>query len=159
MQFTIVCVGKLKESYWKDAVAEYVKRLQRYSKINIVELPDEKAPETMSEAQKQEVLQKEGQRILKAIPENSAVVILAILGTQYTSEKLSDLIATKEVTGTSHMTFVIGGSLGVSDEVMQAGKLHLSISKMTFPHQMIRVILLEQIYRAIKIQKNEPYHK
>ncbi|MFI3175249.1 MAG: 23S rRNA (pseudouridine(1915)-N(3))-methyltransferase RlmH [Bacillota bacterium] len=159
MQFTIVCVGKLKESYWKEGVAEYTKRLQRYGKINIVELPDEKAPETMSEAQKQEVLQKEGNRITKAIPENSFAVILAIEGKQLSSEKLSALVTEKEVTGISHMTFVIGGSLGVSDEVMQAGKLHLSISKMTFPHQMIRLILLEQIYRAIKIQKNEPYHK
>lgn len=159
MRITVVCVGKLKEKYWQDAVAEYSKRLGRYHKMEIIELPDEKAPETMSTAQEAEVKRKEGERILKAVKEDSFVVVLAIEGKMMTSEGLADFMAKKAVGGVSHMTFIIGGSLGLSKEVMNRGDFALSFSPMTFPHQMMRVILLEQIYRAERINRKEPYHK
>lgn len=159
MRITIVCVGKLKEKYWQDAIAEYSKRLSRYHKLEIVELPDEKAPETMSPAQEEEVKKKEGERILKAIKDDAFVVALAIEGKGLTSEGLADFMAKKAVGGVSHMAFVIGGSLGLSAEVMKRADFALSFSAMTFPHQMMRVILLEQIYRAERINRKEPYHK
>lgn len=159
MRITIVCVGKLKEKYWQDAIAEYSKRLSRYHKLEIVELPDEKAPETMSPAQEEEVKKKEGERILKAIKDDTFVVALAIEGKGLTSEGLADFMAKKAVGGVSHMAFVIGGSLGLSKEVMKRADFSLSFSAMTFPHQMMRVILLEQIYRAERINRKEPYHK
>lgn len=159
MRVTIVCVGKLKENYWQQAVAEYQKRLGRYLKLEIVELADEKAPETMSKAQEDGVRQKEGQRILKAIKEDAFVVALAILGKQLTSEGLADFVEQKGLAGVSHIVFVIGGSLGLSEEVLARSNFDLSFSKMTFPHQMMRVVLLEQIYRSMRIIKKEPYHK
>ncbi len=159
MRITIVCVGKLKEKYWKDAIAEYSKRLSRYHKLDIIELADEKTPETMSEAQEQEVKKKEGERILKSIKEDAFVVALAIEGKSLNSEQLADFMEKKAVSGVSHMVFVIGGSLGLSKDVMQRANDALSFSKMTFPHQMMRVILLEQIYRAERINRGEPYHK
>ena len=159
MRVTIVCVGKLKEAYWRGAIEEYSKRLSRYMKLEIVELPDEKAPETMSPAQEDEVRQKEGLRILKAIKEDAFAVALAIEGKTLSSEALADFMAEKAVRGVSHMVFIIGGSLGLSKEVMKRADFALSFSPMTFPHQMMRVILLEQIYRAEKINRKEPYHK
>lgn len=159
MRVTVVCVGKLKEAYWRGAIGEYSKRLSRYMKLEIVELADEKAPETMSPAQENEVRQKEGLRILKAIKEDAYVVALAIEGTAHSSEALAEFIAKKAVRGVSHMAFVIGGSLGLSSDVMKRADFALSFSPMTFPHQMMRVILLEQIYRAEKINRKEPYHK
>lgn len=159
MKITIVCVGKLKETYWRDAIAEYSKRLGRYMKLEVVELADEKAPESMSLAQEAEVRQKEGVRILKATKEDDFVVALAIEGKNLSSEALAEFMAEKSVRGVSHMTFVIGGSLGLSQEVMKRADFSLSFSTMTFPHQMMRVILLEQIYRAEKINRKEPYHK
>ncbi len=159
MRIMVVCVGKLKEKYWKDAIAEYSKRLRRYHKLDIIELADEKTPETMSEAQEQEVKKKEGERILKAIKEDAFVVALAIEGKALSSEELADFMEKKAVSGVSHIAFVIGGSLGLSKDVMQRADDALSFSKMTFPHQMMRVILLEQIYRAERINRGEPYHK
>jgi 23S rRNA (pseudouridine1915-N3)-methyltransferase len=159
MKVTIVCVGKLKEQYWRGAVEEYSKRLGRYMKLEIVELPDEKAPETMSLAQEVEVRQKEGLRILKAVKEDAFAVALAIEGKSLSSQALADFMAEKAVRGVSHMVFIIGGSLGLSKEVMERADFALSFSHMTFPHQMMRVILLEQIYRAEKINRQEPYHK
>ena len=159
MRITIVCVGKLKERYWQDAIAEYSKRLQRYHKLEIIELPDEKAPENLSAAQETEIKRKEGERICRAIAEHAYVVALAIQGKPLTSEQLAGHMAKKAVDGVSHMVFVIGGSLGLSEEVMQRADFALSFSAMTFPHQMMRVILLEQIYRAEKINRKEPYHK
>ena len=159
MRITIVCVGKLKEKYWKDAIAEYSKRLSRYHKLDIIELADEKTPETMSKAQEQEVKKKEGERILKSIKEDAFVAVLAIEGKSLNSEQLADFMEKKAVSGVSHMVFVIGGSLGLSKDVMQCADDALSFSKMTFPHQMMRVILLEQIYRAERINRGEPYHK
>lgn len=159
MKVTIVCVGKLKEKYWRDAIAEYSKRLSRYMKLDIIELADEKAPETMSPAQEAEVKDKEGQRILKNVKDDAFVVALAVEGKQLSSEELADFMAKKGVSGVSHMVFIIGGSLGLSPAVMKRADFALSFSKMTFPHQMMRVVLLEQIYRSERIQRNEPYHK
>ncbi|NLK36974.1 MAG: 23S rRNA (pseudouridine(1915)-N(3))-methyltransferase RlmH [Epulopiscium sp.] len=159
MKISVVCVGKLKEKYWREAVEEYSKRLSRYSKLEVVEVADEKAPETMSEAQENIVRQKEGERILKAIKEDAYVILLAIEGKQYTSEGFSQFIEEHMIRGVSHITFVIGGSLGLSQEVMKRGDAAVSFSAMTFPHQMMRVILLEQIYRGFKIITKEPYHK
>ncbi len=159
MKVTVVCVGKLKEAYWRDAIAEYSKRLSRYHKLEIVELPDEKAPETMSPAQEAEVKEKEGQRILKQIKEDAFVVALAVEGKPLSSEEFASFLQKKGVGGVSHVVFVIGGSLGLSPAVMRRADFALSFSRMTFPHQMMRVILLEQIYRAERINRNEPYHK
>jgi len=159
MKVTIVCVGKLKEKYWRDAIGEYSKRLSRYMKLEIIELADEKAPETMSLAQEAEVKEKEGQRILKSIKEDAFVVALAVEGKQLSSEELAEFMAKKGVDGISHIVFVIGGSLGLSQAVMARADFALSFSRMTFPHQMMRVVLLEQIYRSERIQRNEPYHK
>lgn len=159
MKLSVVCVGKLKEKYWRDAIEEYSKRLSRYVKLEIVEVSDEKAPEAMSEAQENAVRKKEGERILKAIKDDMYVILLAIEGKQYTSEGLSKMLEENMVRGISHMAFIIGGSLGLSQEVMQRGDMALSFSSMTFPHQMMRIILLEQIYRGFKIMTKEPYHK
>jgi len=159
MNINIICVGKLKEKYWTDAVAEYSKRLSRYVNLKIIELSDEKAPENLSDAQKEQVIEKEGLRIIKSIPEGSFVVTLEIEGKQFTSEELADFIKNKMINGVSTITFIIGGSLGLSNDVIKKSNHHLSFSKMTFPHQLMRVVLLEQIYRAEKIMANEPYHK
>ena len=159
MKINIVCVGRLKEKYWADAIAEYSKRLSRYAKLNIIELADEKVPETMSLAQEEQVKDKEGQRILKAIKPEDFVVVLEVLGKEISSEDLAQFFQEKANKAISSITFVIGGSLGLSKEVIGRGDYSLSFSKMTFPHQMMRVILLEQIYRGFKINKNEPYHK
>lgn len=159
MKITIVCVGKLKEKYWKDAVEEYSKRLSKYCKLDILELPDEKAPETMTKAEEKQVIKKEGQKIIKAIKGDAVVIALAIEGKMLSSEALATQIEKDTVQGVSHIVFMIGGSLGLSEEVMQRADRAISFSAMTFPHQMMRVILLEQIYRAFKIIKKEPYHK
>ena len=159
MKITIFCVGKLKERYWQDAIAEYSKRLSRYDKLEIIEVSDEKAPETMSAAQEAAVMEKEGQRILKYIRDDMYVVALAIQGKTYTSEGLAQMLEKKALNGVSHIAFVIGGSLGLSPEVLNRAEEKISFSAMTFPHQLMRVILLEQIYRAEKINHHEPYHK
>ena len=159
MKISIVCVGRLKEKYWTAAVDEYSKRLGKYIKLDITELPDEKAPESMSVAQERQVKEKEGERILKAITDDAFVVTLEIEGKQLTSVELAGFISEKMTRGVSHIAFVIGGSLGLSDEVIKKSDYHLSFSKMTFPHQLMRVVLLEQIYRACRINAGEPYHK
>ncbi len=159
MKITIICVGKLKEKYWRDAVEEYSKRLGRYCKIEIVELADEKAPETMSRAQEEQVKEKEGDRILKSIKDDMYVTALAINGNRLSSEGVAEFMSSSMLRGVSHMAFVIGGSLGLSDTVLSRADYALSFSDMTFPHQMVRVILLEQIYRGMRIIKGEPYHK
>lgn len=159
MKVTVIGVGRLKEKYWQDAIDEYSKRLSKYVKLDIIEVPDEKAPETLSVAQEAIVKKNEGERILKNIKEGSFVIALAINGKMLSSQELSDFISERMVRGVGHIVFVIGGSLGLSDEVLNRADYKLSFSKMTFPHQMMRVVLLEQFYRAIKIMKNEPYHK
>lgn len=158
MKITIACVGKIKEKYFTDAIKEYSKRLSKYVDLVITEVPDEKAPENMSNAQMVKVKEIEGERLLKVV-KDSFVVALAIDGEKLTSERFSEFVSDKMVRGISHITFVIGGSLGLCDEVLKRADYKLSFSDMTFPHQLMRVVLLEQIYRAYRIMKNEPYHK
>ncbi|MGN0317356.1 MAG: 23S rRNA (pseudouridine(1915)-N(3))-methyltransferase RlmH [Lachnospira sp.] len=158
-KITIVCVGKIKESFFTQAVGEYSKRLSGYCKLEIIELPDEKTPDNASEQLNLKIKDKEGERILSAIKDDAFVIALAIEGKMLDSVELSDKINELAVGGVSNITFVIGGSLGLSQNVMNRADYKLSFSKMTFPHQLMRVILLEQIYRAFRIMKNEPYHK
>jgi 23S rRNA (pseudouridine1915-N3)-methyltransferase len=159
MNITVITVGKLKERYFKEAVEEYSTRLSKYCKLDIVEVPDEKAPENLSHALELNIIQKEGQGILKHIKEDAYVVALAIQGKQLSSEGLADFINNLGIQGKSNIAFAIGGSLGLSDEVLKRADYQLSFSKMTFPHQLMRVVLLEQVYRGFRIIKGEPYHK
>lgn len=159
MNINLITVGKIKEKYLKDAIAEYSKRLSRYCKLNIVELPDEKTPENASNKEEQIIKEKEGERILKHMKDNMYVVALDLKGKMLSSEELSDFISDLQLNGRSDAAFVIGGSLGLSPEVLKRADYKLCFSKMTFPHQLMRVILLEQIYRGYKIMKGEPYHK
>ena len=159
MKIHIICVGKLKESYWRDAIAEYEKRLGRYGKIEIRQVADEKTPETLSRTEEEMVKQKEGERLLKQIPSDAYVVALALEGKALSSEELADFMAEKMSGGISSFAFIIGGSLGLDTKLLKRADYLLSASKLTFPHQMMRVILLEQLYRAFKIMNHEPYHK
>lgn len=159
MNINIVCVGKLKEKYWVNATGEYVKRLSKYCKLRVIEVPDEKTPDGVSEALELQIKAKEGMAILKHIKDNAYVMALAIEGKQSTSEAFARKIDNLGISGRSHITFVIGGSLGLSDEVMGRANESISFSKMTFPHQLMRVVLLEQVYRGFRIIRNEPYHK
>ena len=159
MKITLICVGKLKEKYLVQAVEEYSKRLSRYCSLEIVELVDEKTPDNAGEALENLIKRKEGERILKALKEGSYCIALAIEGAMLTSQELADKIDTLGVNGTSHISLVIGGSLGLSKEVLERADYQLSFSKMTFPHQLMRVILLEQLYRSYRINTNQPYHK
>lgn len=159
MKITLICVGKIKERYFTDAVAEYVKRLSRYAKLDIVELPDEKTPDGAGAAEERQIKAREGERILKSIRDGSYTIALAIEGKKLSSEKLADFISQKGVEGESHLTFIIGGSLGLDERVCRRADYLLSFSDMTFPHQLMRVILLEQIYRSFRIINHEPYHK
>lgn len=159
MNITIITVGKLKEKYLKQGIDEYLKRLTAYAKVEIIELPDEKAPETLSDVEMLQIKDKEGERILSKINPEAHVIALAIEGKMKTSEELADTIDKLGTYGKSKITFIIGGSLGLSQEVMKRADEALSFSKMTFPHQLMRLILVEQIYRAYRIIRNEPYHK
>ncbi|MHD0396282.1 23S rRNA (pseudouridine(1915)-N(3))-methyltransferase RlmH [Staphylococcus simulans] len=159
MKITVLAVGKLKEKYWKQAIAEYQKRLGAYTKIEIIEVPDEKAPENMSDKEIEQVKQKEGQRLLSKIKPQSTVITLEIKGSMLTSEGLAKNLQQRMVQGQSDFTFIIGGSNGLHQDVLDRSNYALSFSKMTFPHQMMRVILLEQVYRAFKIMRGEAYHK
>ena len=159
MKITILCVGKVKEKYFIGAIEEYAKRLSRYCKLDIVEVADEKTPDGASTALEEQIKQKEGERLLKYIPEDAYVCVLAIEGKQLTSEQLSEKIGELGVRGVSHIVFIIGGSLGLWESVVKKADFLLSFSKMTFPHQLMRVILLEQIYRGYRILQGEPYHK
>lgn len=159
MNIHIICVGKLKEKFFKDACTEYTKRLSRFAKIKITELADEAIAEKASAAEEQAVLNKEGKKILSAIGANETVITLCVEGKQMPSPKLAEYIENCALCGKSNLAFIIGGSLGLSDEVKAKSELKLSFSEMTFPHQLMRVILLEQIYRAFKINANESYHK
>ena len=159
MKITIITVGKIKEKYLKDAIAEYSKRLSRYCKLEILEVADEKTPDGASEIVEENIREKEGERILKPIKEDAYVITLEINGKMLTSEELADRIETLGIQGKSHLVFVIGGSIGLGKEVLRRSDYALSFSKMTFPHQLMRVILLEQIYRSYRIINGEPYHK
>ncbi|RHQ57785.1 23S rRNA (pseudouridine(1915)-N(3))-methyltransferase RlmH [Dorea sp. AF24-7LB] len=159
MKITIITVGKIKEKYLKDAIAEYSKRLSRYCKLEILEVADEKTPDGASEIVEENIREKEGERTLKLIKEDAYVITLEISGKMLTSEELADRIETLGIQGKSHLVFVIGGSIGLGREVLRRSDYALSFSKMTFPHQLMRVILLEQIYRSYRIINGEPYHK
>ena len=159
MNIKIIAVGKIKEKYIQDGIKEYSKRLSRYCTLDIVEIDDEKAPENLSEKEMNIVKQREGEKIIAKIPQNSFIISLEIQGKQLTSEELSKKIEDLMIDGTNDITFIIGGSLGLSDEVLNKSNFKLSFSKMTFPHQLMRMILLEQVYRAWRIIKGEPYHK
>lgn len=159
MNIDIVCVGKVKERYLRDAIDEYRKRLSRFAKVDVIEVADEKTPEHASDTLNAQIKEKEGERILKHLRDGAFVVALAIEGDQLTSEQLAARIAQWGLHGVSHLQFVIGGSLGLDPRVLRRADMLLSFSKMTFPHQLMRVILLEQIYRAFKINAHEPYHK
>ncbi|MGK0553916.1 23S rRNA (pseudouridine(1915)-N(3))-methyltransferase RlmH [Macrococcus capreoli] len=159
MKITIITVGKLKEKYWKLAVDEYVKRLGAYSKIELIEVADEKDFDNMSEKDIEIAKEKEAQRILARVKDDSFVYTLEILGKQLDSVELSKNIEQKMNTGKSDLTFIIGGSNGLHQSVLTRSNFALSFSKMTFPHQMMKVILLEQVYRAFRIIRRESYHK
>lgn len=159
MNISIITVGKLKEKYLKQGIDEYLKRLSAYAKMDIIEVPDEKAPEELSETEMIQVKQKEGERILAKIHPDAHVIALAIEGKMKSSEELADTLDKLATYGKSKIAFVIGGSLGLSQEVLQRADEKLSFSKMTFPHQLMKLILLEQVYRAFRINRGEPYHK
>lgn len=159
MKITIVCVGKIKEKFYRDALAEYTKRLSRYCSLTITEVADEKTKEQASETECAIIKDREGERILKSIRDDGYVIALAIDGKTLDSVELSEKIDKLGLSGKSNVYFVIGGSLGLSDAVMKRADYKLSFSRMTFPHQLMRVILLEQIYRCYRIINHEPYHK
>ena len=159
MKITILTVGKIKEDFYRKAIAEYSKRLSRYCKLEIIEVTDEKTPDSASAVVEEQIKDKEGERLLKYIREDAYVVALAIEGKMLDSIELSKNIEQLGIMGKSHIIFVIGGSLGLSDRILKRADFKLSFSKMTFPHQLMRVILLEQIYRSYRIICKEPYHK
>ena len=159
MNISVICVGKLKERYWSDAVAEYSKRLKSYCSLDIVELKESRLPDKAGPAEELAVKEAEGIEILKKIKDNMYVITLEVKGKMLSSEKLAAKIENLGIDGVSNIAFVIGGSLGLSEAVSRRADFKLSFSEMTFPHQMMRVVLLEQIYRSFKIIKNETYHK
>ncbi len=156
---TVACVGKLKESYWREACAEYEKRLSAFCRLQIVEVAEERLPDAPSPAQIAAALEAEGQRLLSRIPAGASLVALCIEGKQLTSEALSEQMSRWAVDGVSHIAFVIGGSFGLSDAVKHEARLRLSFSPMTFPHQLARILVLEQVYRAFHIASGGKYHK
>ncbi|OCT16413.1 23S rRNA (pseudouridine(1915)-N(3))-methyltransferase RlmH [Paenibacillus pectinilyticus] len=159
MHIQILTVGKLKERYLVDGIAEYVKRLGPYAKMQMIEVPDEKAPENMSPAEEQQVKVKEGERLLAKLGADVYVVALAIDGEMWTSEQLASSLDKLATYGRSQVAFVIGGSLGLSSELLRRADMRLSFGRMTLPHQLMRLVLVEQIYRAMRINRGEPYHK
>ena len=159
MKITILCVGKIKEKYWVQALSEYEKRLSRYCRLEIAEVADEKTPDGAGEALERQIKEKEGRRLLERIPDHAYVIALAVEGSMVSSEELAGYLDRLAVSGTSHIVMIIGGSLGLSQQVLERADKKLSFSRLTFPHQLMRVILLEQIYRSYRIIKGEPYHK
>jgi 23S rRNA (pseudouridine1915-N3)-methyltransferase len=159
VNISIISVGKLKEKYLKMGIEEYTKRLGSYAKIDLVEVADEKAPENLSDADMEIVKKKEGERILAKIGADTYVIALAIEGKMKTSEQLAEDLQSLMTYGRSKVAFVIGGSLGLHEDVMKRSDEKLSFSKMTLPHQLMKLVLVEQVYRAFRIMKNEPYHK
>lgn len=159
MKIRLLTVGKIKEKYLKDAIAEYSKRLSRYCKLEILEAADEKTPDNASEVLETQIKKKEGDRLLNFISDTDYVIALDLKGEMYTSEEFAAKIDKLGIQGVSTIDFIIGGSLGLSEEVRKRADMKVSFSKMTFPHQLMRVIFLEQLYRSYRIIKNEPYHK
>ena len=159
MKITLITVGKIKEKYLKDAIAEYSKRLSKYCKLEVIEVADEKTPDQASENVEQQIRKKEGERILRYVKEDAYVITLEIGGTMLDSVAFAKKIETLGVQGKSHIIFIIGGSIGLGEDVLKRSDYGLSFSKMTFPHQLMRVILLEQVYRSYRIIEAAPYHK
>lgn len=159
MKITVICVGKVKEKFYRDALAEYEKRLSRYCKLELIEVADEKTPDGVGKNLENQIMEKEAQRILEKLREDMFVCTLEIEGKRFTSEVFADWMRKLTVSGISHIAFVIGGSLGLHESVKKRSDFALSFSDMTFPHQLMRVILTEQIYRCFRIINGEPYHK
>ena len=159
MKIKIVTVGKLKEKYLKDGIAEYVKRISRFAKLEMIELTDEKTPDKASELENQKILETEGARILSKVGERDFVVVLAIEGKTFSSEDFSKQLERASINGYSTLTFIIGGSLGLAPVVKNRANLSVSFGRLTLPHQLMRLVLVEQIYRAFTIQQGSPYHK
>ena len=159
MRISILCVGKIKESYFRDGLAEYMKRLSRYATTEIIEVQDEKTPDGASAAEEQQILMTEGERLNKHLSDDAYKIALCIDGKKMDSVTFSAKIEQIKTSGYSHIQFLIGGSLGLSEAVVKRADMRLSFSDMTFPHQLMRVVLLEQIYRAFRIANHEPYHK
>jgi len=159
MKITIEAVGKLKERYLKDGISEYVKRLSRFAEVELIEVDDEHAPESLSAAQESQVKQREAERLLRRVKDGTYIILLDLAGEQLDSQAFSAKLEKVMLSGNSHITFIIGGSLGLDVSLQNAANYRICLSKMTFPHQLARLILLEQVYRAFKIMKNETYHK
>ena len=158
MRFYVICIGKLKDAYLRDGVAEFVKRMRPYGGITITELNESKIGDKPSDADRKQVVIEEGERLLKNVPKNAYTVLLDVYGKTMSSEDLAKTVAKLEVDGVSDMAFIVGGAFGVSDELRRSVNYKLSFSPMTCTHQMVRLLLVEQIYRASKINRNEPYH-
>ena len=159
MKIKVVTVGKLKEKYLKDGIAEYSKRISRFAKLEMIELADEKTPDKASESENQKILEIEGQRILSKVGDRDFVIVLAIEGKTFSSEEFSKQLEEASIKGFSTLTFIIGGSLGLSSSVKNRANLSVSFGRLTLPHQLMRLVLIEQIYRAFTIQQGSPYHK
>ena len=159
MKIKIVTVGKLKEKYLKDGIAEYTKRISRFAKLEMIELTDEKTPDKASELENQKILETEGARILSKVGERDFVVVLAIEGKTFSSEDFSKQLEQASIKGYSTLSFIIGGSLGLAPIVKNRANLSVSFGRLTLPHQLMRLVLVEQIYRAFTIQQGSPYHK
>ena len=159
MKITILAVGKIKESFYREAIEEYSKRLGRYCDLNIIEVDDEKTPDAASDHEEELIREKEAARLRKHIPDGAYVIATAIAGKEFTSVEFSEKIGDLGVNGISHIVFLIGGSIGLDIELLSEADERISFSRMTFPHQLMRVVLLEQIYRGFRILKGEPYHK
>ena len=159
MKIKIVTVGKLKEKYLKDGIAEYTKRISRFAKLEMIELADEKTPDKASESENQKILETEGERILSKVGERDFAVVLAIEGKTFSSEEFSKQLEQASIKGYSTLTFIIGGSLGLAPIVKNRANLSVSFGRLTLPHQLMRLVLVEQVYRAFTIQQGSPYHK
>ena len=159
LTINIICCGKIKESFWNDAIDEYSKRLSKYIKLNIIEISDEKVPDKVNANIINNIKNIEANKMIQKLPKDSYIIALDLNGKQYSSEEFAQKISTYSVNGISSITFIIGGTLGIGDDVMKLVNEKISFSKMTFPHQLMRVIFLEQLYRAFKINNNETYHR
>lgn len=159
MKIKVITVGKLKEKYLKDGIAEYSKRISRFAKLEMIELADEKTPDRASESENQKILEIEGQRILSKVGDRDFVIVLAIEGKTLSSEEFSKRLEEASIKGFSTLTFIIGGSLGLAQDVKNRANLSVSFGRLTLPHQLMRLVLAEQIYRAFTIQQGSPYHK
>ena len=159
LSVNIICCGKIKESYWRDAIDEYSKRLQKFAKLNIIEISDEKVPDKLNDTLIENIKNIEAEKMIQKLPKDSYIIALDVKGTQYSSEEFAKKISNYSINGISNISFVIGGTLGIGEKMMELVNEKISFSKMTFPHQLMRVLFIEQLYRAFKINNNETYHR